>query len=287
MAGLPPSQSQAPNRAVLLLGKPLAHSLSPLMQNAAFRALGLSVFYAPLELELSGLKSFFPIFRSSNLLGANVTVPYKEAVIPYLDGLEKEAAWLGSVNTLYKKQGKLWGASTDGEGFLFSLGSRRRRLPKSRGLLLGAGGAAKAVAGALAGAGLKGLFIANRTPGRAERLRRLVQKRHPRLEVGVVSMKEAQALLPRMDWVVQATSMGLKPGDPSPLSLAKAPGSLWVADLIYHRSTAFLREAKRRGLPGIGGAGMLLYQGALAFEKWTGRKAPLAVMRQALRNALR
>src|SRR5579885_3278541 len=88
MAGLPPSQSQAPNRAVLLLGKPLAHSLSPLMQNAAFRALGLSVFYAPLELELSGLKSFFPIFRSSNLLGANVTVPYKEAVIPYLDGLE-------------------------------------------------------------------------------------------------------------------------------------------------------------------------------------------------------
>jgi shikimate dehydrogenase len=286
MAGLLKTKTPLPNRAVFILGKSLQHSLSPLMQNAAFRALKLSVFYAPLELELPQIKPLFGLLKSSNVLGANVTVPYKEVVLAHLNFLEKDAAWLGSVNTIYKKKGKLAGASTDGEGFLLSLGNRRQKLSGSRGLLLGAGGAAKAVAGALAGAGLKRLWIANRSASRAEGLRKNLQKRYTRLDVGVVSRLEAQKLLPQVDWIVQATSLGLKPGESSPISLKNAPRSIWAADLIYHHSTAFLKEAKRQKLDAIGGLGMLLYQGALAFEKWTGRRAPVKVMRSALEGSL-
>jgi shikimate dehydrogenase len=186
------------------------------------------------------------------------------------------------VNTLYKKRGKLWGASTDGDGFLLSLGSLRKKLRGTDGLLLGAGGAAKAVAGALAGSGIRRLFIANRSAPRAAQLANTLQKLHSRLEVGVVSFEEAEKLLPEIHWIVQATSMGLKPGDPSPISLKRAQKSIWAMDLIYNRPTRFLKEAKHQKLKPIGGWGMLLYQGALAFEKWTGRKAPLEVMRSAL-----
>ncbi|HET9870533.1 MAG TPA: shikimate dehydrogenase, partial [bacterium] len=285
MAAFP--QKPAVNRTVFLIGKPLGHSLSPVMQNAAFRALGMRTYYAPLELEPGQLPGFFTAFKSVNVVGANVTVPYKEKVLGRLDRVEKDAAWLGSVNTLYKKQGAVWGASTDGEGFLLSLGRRRAALRGSSGVLLGAGGAARSVAGALAGSGVKRLMIANRSPDRARRLGRALIRRFPRMEVGMVSIAEAEKLLPRMDWVVQATSLGLEPGDPSPMSLRGAGNSLWVADLVYHRTTAFLSQARRRRLWALGGVGMLLHQGALAFEKWTGQRAPLSVMRSALLAGLR
>ncbi len=282
MASSAKIKTSSANQTVFLLGKPVAHSLSPLMQNAAFRALELKTFYAPLELEPWQLDSFFNVFKGANVCGANVTVPYKEKVIAHLDAVEKGARWLGSVNTIYKKTGKVWGASTDGDGFLLSLGSYRKKLKGTDGLLLGSGGAAKAVAGALAGSGIRRLFIANRSVPRAAQLAKTLQKLYVRLDVGVVSFEEAEKLLPRIDWIVQATSMGLKPGDPSPISLKRARKSIWAMDLIYNRPTVFLNEAKYQKLKPIGGWGMLLYQGALAFEKWTGRKAPLEVMRAVL-----
>ncbi len=282
MASSAKTKPSPDNQTVFLLGKPVAHSLSPLMQNAAFRALKLKTFYAPLELEAWQLDSFFKVFKGPNICGANVTVPYKEKVIAHLDGVEKDARWLGSVNTIYKKAGKLWGASTDGAGFLLSLGTSRKKLKGTDGLLLGAGGAAKAVAGALTGSGIRRLFIANRSVPRAAQLAKILQKSHSRLDVGVVSFEESEKLLPRIQWIVQATSMGLEPGDPSPISLKRAPKSIWAMDLIYNRPTVFLKEAKRQKMKSIGGWGMLLYQGALAFEKWTGREAPLEVMRAVL-----
>jgi shikimate dehydrogenase len=282
MASPVKTQSSPANQTVFLLGKPVAHSLSPLMQNAAFRALKLNTFYAPLELEPWQLDSFFKVCKSLNVCGANVTVPYKEKVMAHLDSVEKGARWLGSVNTIYKKTGKLWGTSTDGDGFLLSLGSLRKKLKGTDGLLLGAGGAAKAVAGALAGSGIRRLFIANRSGSRAIQLAKTLQKLYSRLDVGVLSFEEAEKLLPRIHWIVQATSMGLKPGDPSPISLKRAPKSIWAMDLIYNRPTFFLKEAKNQKLKSMGGWGMLLYQGALAFQKWTGRKAPLEVMRATL-----
>jgi shikimate dehydrogenase len=144
---------------VFILGHSLGHSLSPAMQNAAFERLGLPWSYMPLEVRPDQVKTAVDILRAINVRGANVTVPYKEAALHWLDRVEPEAGWLGSVNTVYRSGKKLCGASTDGEGFLQSLGPWRRKLRGSAGLLLGAGGAGKAVAGALARSGVKGFFV--------------------------------------------------------------------------------------------------------------------------------
>lgn len=271
---------------VFILGHPLGHSLSPLMHNAAFRALRMPWAYAPLDISRDQVKNAVEALRSANVDGANVTVPHKEDVAPLLDHVEKEAARLGSVNTIYRRGDRLFGTSTDGEGFLRSLGVWRKRLKGSRGLLVGAGGAAKAVAEALIKSGVKGFYIANRSSNRAEQLVRLVLKRHPGLEVGAVSIGEGERLLSRCDWVIQSTSLGLKAKDPSPLSLRNARRTTLAVDLIYHRPTAFLQEARRIHLPNLDGLGMLLHQGALSFEYWTGCKAPLNVMRNVLLRRL-
>jgi shikimate dehydrogenase len=242
--------------------------------------------YAPLEISKAEVESAVKALRSINVQGANVTVPYKEEVLAHLDQVEREAARLGSVNTIYRRGEKIIGTSTDGEGFLRSLGSWRKKLRGSTGLLIGAGGAAKAVAEAMARSGAKGLYIANRSAGRAQGLSRLISKRYPQLKARVVSLREGEKVLDRCDWAVQSTSLGLKAADPSPLSLARARAGTLVVDLVYHRPTAFLGQARQKHLPNLGGLGMLLHQGAMSFEYWTGRKAPLNVMRNILLRQL-
>jgi shikimate dehydrogenase len=274
------------SRVVFILGRPLEHSLSPVMQNAAFQKAGLSWVYSPLEVSSDQLSPTLGMMRAVNVKGANVTVPYKELVLPYLDGVEPEARWLGSVNTLYRKGNKLLGTSTDGEGFLRSLGAFRKKLKGSRGLILGAGGAAKAVAGALARSGVSGFYVANRSNGRAVRLVKSIRQRYPRLELAALSVRESEKFLSRCDWVVQATSVGLKKGDPCPLSLGALKPPAFVVDLIYHHETNFLKEARRRRLRRLNGIGMLLHQGALSYERWTGKTAPLEVMRRVLLERL-
>jgi shikimate dehydrogenase len=224
--------------------------------------------------------------RAINVQGANVTVPYKEAVIAHLDQVEEGSKRLGSVNTIYKRGDRLLGTSTDGEGFLKSLGSWRKKLRGSQGLLVGAGGAAKAVAEALATSGVKSLWVANRSSKRAGQLTQTISKHHRGIKVGSVSFKEGEKLLSKSDWVIQATSLGLKSSDPSPLSLKNARRSTLIVDLIYHRETALLKEAKRLRLPHLNGIGMLLHQGALSFERWTGRRAPSEAMKRALLGRL-
>jgi len=269
------------SQVVFILGHPLSHSLSPDMHNAAFAKLRLPWVYVPLDISSSQIKSSLELLRSSNARGANVTVPYKEMVLPHLDFVEPEARWLGSVNTIYRKNSQLCGTSTDGEGFLRSLGSWRKKLKGTRGLLLGAGGAAKAVAGALARSGVKGFYISNRSTQRAVQLVKALREKYPRLDTMGIASRDAQKLLPYCDWVIQATSLGLK-GEASPLSLKRLKRGSWVIDLIYHRETDFLKQARHYGLPRLNGMGMLLHQGALSFECWTGKRAPLDVMRKAL-----
>jgi shikimate dehydrogenase len=272
------------SQLVFILGHPLEHTLSPLMHNAAFRALGMPWVYAPMDIAPNQIPEALEALRSSNIQGANVTVPYKESVISHLDQVEKQARWLGSVNTIYRRGGKLLGASTDGEGFLRSLGPWRKRLKGSKGLLVGAGGAAKAVAEALCRSEIRTLWVANRSADRALSFVRSLIQRHRGLEVRAVPLNEGEKLLNRCDWMVQATPIGLKAGDPSPFSLKNAPLSTLVVDLIYHRETALLKEARRLRLPHLNGKGMLLHQGALSFEYWTGRPAPLRAMRKALQT---
>lgn len=273
------------SQVVFILGHPVSHSLSPAMHNAAFEKLNLPWLYTPLDISPREIGPVLKMMRAFNVRGANVTVPYKEKVLPYLDWIAPEAKWLGSVNTIYRKGDQLCGTSTDGEGFLRSLGSWRSKLKGTKGLLIGAGGAAKAVAGALAQAGVKGFYLANRSGAKAAKLMKSLRQKYAKLDIQAVSFQDASQFVPYSDWIVQSTSLGLK-GETSPVSLKSARKGTLALDLIYHRKTDFLKQARRLGLPHWGGLGMLLHQGALSFEIWTSRKAPIEVMRQALVKGL-
>jgi shikimate dehydrogenase len=255
------------------------------MHNAAFEKLNLPWLYTPLDISPREVGPVLKMMRAFNVRGANVTIPYKEKVLSHLDWIAPEAKWLGSVNTIYRKGNKLCGTSTDGEGFLRSLGSWRSKLKGTRGLLIGAGGAAKAVAGALAQAGVKGFYLANRSGAKAAKLVKSLRQKYAKLDIQAVSLRDASQFVSYSDWIIQSTSLGLK-GEASPVSLKSARKGALAVDLIYHRETDFLKQARRFGLPHWGGLGMLLHQGALSFEIWTSRKAPIEVMRQALVKGL-
>jgi shikimate dehydrogenase len=257
------------------------------MHNAAFAHLGLPCAYAALDVVPRAVGGAVELLRIPNVLGANVTVPHKAAVIPFLDRVEPVSRWLDSVNTVFKRGGELVGTSTDGAGFLRSLGPWRHGLRGASALLVGAGGGSRAVAGALLEAGVARLSIMDLDPRRARELVRMLRSRRRSIQALGVSRREADRTIATCGIVVQATPVGLHAGDPSPISLARASRGTLAVDLVYHRRTRFLIEAAKRGMRTVSGSGMLLHQGALSFEFWTGRRAPIAVMERALRNALR
>lgn len=274
------------SKTAFLFGNPVTHSLSPAMHNAAFQALGLDCVYAAIEVAPERMGAAVETLKSSSVLGANVTVPHKEAVMPFLDHLDREAAWLRSVNTVFKKGDRLCGASTDGPGFLRSLGKHARGVKGSEVLLVGAGGGSRSVAGSLVHAGAKRILVMDLSEKRVGDLVGMMKARRKGLEASGVSREEAEKGLERFDFIIQATPVGLHAGDPSPLNLAKARRGALAFDLIYHRPTDFLKAARRKGLVTLDGLGMLLHQGALSFEYWTSRKAPVAIMEKALRRSL-
>ena len=255
-----------------ILGHPVGHSLSPAMHEAALRELGIGGGYERLDTPPARLSERLREVRRG-FRGVNVTVPLKELVVPLLDGLSPAARAIGAVNTVVNEGGRLLGENTDAAGFLRSL--EEAGVGGRRAVVLGAGGAARAVVYALRGAGYE-VGIVNRTRARAEALARAFGAR----VVGPADVREA-------DLVVNATSVGL--GDPSatPLPAEFLPSSGFAVDLVYRPlRTRFLREAEERGLAVVDGLGMLLWQGVLAFELWTGREAPVEAMRRALASAL-
>jgi len=283
-------QPKAPTgraKMAFILGHPVAHSLSPAMHNAAFACLRLPYCYAPLDVPPEAVGDVVGALRSGNVLGANVTVPHKEAVIRHLDEVEREALQVRSVNTIYKRGNRLIGTSTDGEGFLRSLDKGARSLHGSSALLIGAGGASRSVAGALRRVGVHRLYVLDLSPERVKDLVGFFKKGGGRHVAEGVDRREAERRLCEVDLVVQATPMGLHSGDPSPLSLRAARRGTLAVDLIYHRPTAFLLEARRRGLKALDGSGMLIHQGALSFSYWTGKRAPLSVMAKAFKAGLK
>lgn len=271
----------------VLFGHPVQHSLSPVMQNAAFQALGLDCLYIPWSVPPRAFPDTLKALRDmENFGGGNVTIPHKEQAAALVDDLSPEAALLNAVNTLVKEEGHLVGHNTDGAGFLQSLREDAGFDPKGkRVLLLGAGGAAKAIAFALAEVGVGGLFISNRTWQRAETLAQLVGGKYPGCQILALGLQKEPLVpvLASIDLLVNATSVGLHASDPSLIDCGALNPQAVVVDLIYNpEETTLLREAKARGLKAVNGLGMLLHQGALAFERWTKQKAPLAVMRGAL-----
>ena len=267
-----------------VIGNPIAHSLSPVMQNAAFRALDLDAEYVPIHV-LNDEVAAFVEKAGKTLCGFNITVPHKKAVIPCLDEVEENARIAGSVNTVTIRDGKLSGCSTDGYGLQTALEEAFSFEIKGNDLLFaGCGGAARAVAFHFARMGLRKLYILNRTLETAQNLIRDVQQYYPAMEgeAAALSDKECcQEFLRKVPVMIQCTSLGLHPEDPSPVPLEFLHRDLQVFDTIY-KPTALLRYCKENRIRYATGLGMLLHQGARSFSIWTGREAPLEVMRNAL-----
>jgi len=274
----------------VLLGYPLGHTLSPLMQNAAFSYRRLDYLYVPWEVRPESLERAVAALQVwENFRGANVTIPHKERILGLVDRLSPEAQAIGAVNCLSLREGCLFGDNTDGKGFLLSLQEAGVEVEGKRILLFGAGGAARAVAFALAWSGARRISLVNRTREKAEVLASHLRDFAPSCHVGAHSLDSAELtdLVRESEIVVNCTSVGLSPKDPPLFDYSFFEASSLVCDLIYNpQETRFLEAARRAGCRTIGGLGMLLHQGALSFELWTGEKAPLKTMRRALEGAL-
>ncbi len=278
---------KASTGAVALLGYPVGHSFSPQMHNAAFLAAGLDLVYLAFAVQPEDLGVALQGCRALGLRGANVTVPHKQAVMKYLDEIDPLAAQIGAVNTVVNKNGCLKGYNTDASGFLRSLEEQGFNLRGKKVIVLGAGGAARAVAFALVDAGCGQLTIANRTLEKAEALAASLREYGVFLRNCRLGSSELALMLKESDLVVNATSSGMEPyAKETPIPAELLPVGCWVYDLVYNPpKTRLLQMARQRGCRIIPGMSMLLYQGAEAFKLWTGETPPLSVMVRALQEA--
>jgi shikimate dehydrogenase len=258
-----------------IMGKPVSHSLSPAMHNAAFRALGLNKVYVPFE--VTDVARALDGFRAIGVGGVSVTIPHKETVIEYLDDIDPVARKIGAVNTLLIENMQIRGYNTDWTGANKAL-ETVVDLPGATILLLGAGGSARAIGFGLLEKGAT-VIIANRTLEKGQALAR-------DLDCQCCPVEEIKNL--NVDALVNATSVGMMPGvDDTPVQkniLERIPA---VMDIVYSpMETRLLREAKQAGCKTVGGIHMLLFQGVSQFELWTGREAPVGVMKESLFNHL-
>ncbi len=282
------------SRRLGIIGYPLGHSMSPVMFRAAFEEYGVDVTYDAWEVAPKDLGDFLEGVRCSEgeILGFNATVPHKEAVMAAMDEVSEEAQRAGAVNTVVNDDGRLVGYNTDGAGFVRALREEAGfEFGGSRGLIIGAGGAARGVVMAMSSEGVGEFTIANRTPERAERLAEDLRV-HFAGGVRVVAMESGEFIraAASASLIVQCTTMGMlhsPAADASPLAAEDIPGDCVVYDLVYNPpETPLMREASRAGARVYGGLSMLVYQGAVGFETWMGRPAPVEAMFKAARTAL-
>jgi shikimate dehydrogenase len=278
-----------------VLGYPISHSRSPAMHGAALRHHGIDALYVPLAVPPERLPQLVAALRELGVLGVNVTLPLKTAIMPLLDALTPAARAVAAVNTVIADGDMLIGDNTDAEGLARSLAAADVVLAGANVVVLGAGGAARATAYGLAVRGASRIAIAARKPAEAERLVRELAPSCGNTALRALALDSSDDFkleLSRASLLVQSTSATLE-ASPSQKSVAEAfaaslpldelPAHATVVDLVYKPlETAVLARARQRGLKTVDGLGMLLHQGALAFERWTGKPAPLEVMRAAL-----
>lgn len=285
--------SQSPNykaELVGVFGHPVSENPTVVMLEAAFRALHLNWRYLTVEVYPKALADAVKGMRAMGFQGINLTIPHKVEILPYLDKVADDAALMGAVNTVRRDGDKLIGENTDGKGFLRSLRDDANVDPAgSRVVVLGAGGAARAITVELALAGAKRIRVVNRSAERGQGLVRLLNSNTPTSAV-YVPWNSTYTLGADTDIVVNATSIGLYPNvnDKPDLDYDSITDSMTVCDVIPNPpSTPFLREAAARGAKILDGLGMLVYQGAIGFKMWTGLDAPVEVMHQALKAAFK
>jgi shikimate dehydrogenase len=270
-----------------VLGYPVAHSLSPAMHNAALKFYRLEATYLLFEVPPKELGSFFRSLRQKNICGLNVTVPYKEDVIAYLDTLSPEAQAIGAVNTVKVSEKGLEGFNTDGAGFLKHLTEDLGFNPQDKTIsIIGAGGAAKAISVYLCKANPKRISFYDVNREKLMMLISRLQDTFPDIEIRVAESIEDLRIV-QSQLLVNATPVGMNPADTCLVGDAYLHAELLVYDLIYTpQPTPLLRRASQAGAWTANGLGMLLYQGMLAFEIWTGQQAPKEVMWQALQEGI-
>jgi shikimate dehydrogenase len=274
-------------RVMGVVGYPVAHSLSPVFQNAALRYLGLDAVYCPFAVPPTRLRAFFALMQDTQCVGLNITVPHKERAVALVDTLDPDAQAAGAVNTVCFKDRKTVGYNTDAAGACQALGGRKILAGKHL-LILGSGGAARALAVGAIRHGIARISLANRTRARRQKLiRDLRCLSAVDLDGWSLEHPGIKTLASQADVIVNATTLGMGAKDAMPLGAADLPRKKIVMDMVYSRElTPFLSASRLAGNAIVPGWEMLLYQGAAAFTLWTGCAAPIKIMRQALTDYL-
>ncbi len=252
-----------------VLGNPIGHSMSPVMLNDLFSYYNIDAVYLPFQVEDADLHDAVKGLKALGVGGFNVTVPHKSNIIPFLDGIDELAANIGAVNTVVNENGQLIGYNTDGPGFLKGLNAFLPKIADQKILIIGAGGAARAIYFTLAKESPNVLNIANRTIERAEEL---IKDCPYSVSSSAISFNEASQSMGEYDLVIQTTLIGMSPKiGVKPIELINIRKQTFFCDIIYNPlETQFLQEARLHGANIQNGLDMFVYQGALAFEKWTG-----------------
>ncbi|MDO4266130.1 MAG: shikimate dehydrogenase [Eubacteriales bacterium] len=269
-----------------VFGCPVEENPTGVMEEAAFAAKGLDYRYLTIRVEPGALQAAMEGMRAMNMRGINLTIPHKVEVLKYLDGLSPAAEIIGAVNTVINNGGRLWGENTDGKGFLTSLQNEGVSVTGKRVVILGAGGAARAISVECALAGAEKVTIVNVTRERGEALVKLLQEKTS-AKAEFVLWDRPFSVPADTDILVNATSVGLYPNvnEKPDINYDTIAKHMVVTDVVFNDPhTLFLQEAEQRGAKTVNGLGMLVCQGALNFTLWTGEEAPLEVMEETLKQ---
>jgi len=278
----------AHTKVVGLFGWPLGHSLSPALQNAAFTAAGIDAVYLPFPVEPERLEQAVDAIRALNFAGVNVTIPHKVAVIPYLDEIDISAQLVGAVNTIVHKDGRCRGYNTDAEGFIRSLTTKGISIADRTAVVVGAGGAARAIVAGLIAHACKEIFIGARNEMQAVHLAKAFSGAAEILGMDWRANSFTKALQ-GCNLLINCTPLGMNSYSDHflPVDWSHVNSGTVVCDLVYNPPmTDFLHAAQKRGHITVSGAGMLLEQGILAFALWTGKPAPRVAMEKILYDEL-
>lgn len=263
-----------------LFGYPVEHSLSPHMHNSAFRELDFDIIYVAFKVSPEDLTDAIKAVKALNLLGVNITVPHKERAIPLLDSIDEEASFIGAINTIVNSEGVLKGYNTDGRGFLSSLSEEGISIDGKKIMIIGTGGACRAISYYLSEkASELSLYDIDKSKG--EKLIGDLEKIRDNVFL-LDKIEDAE----RPDIIINATPLGMKGDDPSPVNPDLITPDMVVCDLVY-KKTKLLHDAEKKGARTLNGSGMLLWQGVLAFELWTGIIPPVDLMRKALLSGIK
>ncbi|MCL1971613.1 MAG: shikimate dehydrogenase [Endomicrobia bacterium] len=253
----------AETKLFAILGFPIKHSFSPQIQNAWFEKEKLNCAYMPFEVEPKNLKKTVEALKLLGFYGINITIPHKTAVMKYLDHVDKAAKLIGSVNTIAVKSNKLYGYNTDYSGFSSDLALKNIKIKDKTILIFGAGGGARAVIYSVKNSGVKNIYLSNRTHKSAVNLAK-------EFKIEALDINKIPDILPQTDLIVNASACGMKKTDVLPFEISSLKKDAVIYDLIYNKTTPFVKASKEKGIKFYTGEGMLINQGAHGFKIWTG-----------------